>query len=127
MEFKPDDANARRNLALALYMTGRVKEALPEAEQAVKLSGSKDPNMLALLSRLYAESGRAREAVDAASKALAIVGPQKGFPFADELKQRVAATAFTRGRRTARHLHPVSASNKGRERADLDAPHSAQR
>jgi len=98
VEFKPDDANGRRNLALALYMTGRLKEALPEAEQAVKLSGSKDPNMLALLSRLYAESGRAREAVDAASKALAIVGPQKGFPFADELKQRVAAGRPTSGK-----------------------------
>ncbi|QOY89881.1 tetratricopeptide repeat protein [Paludibaculum fermentans] len=96
VEYKPTDANARRNLALALYRMGRVKEAVPQAEQAVKLAGSRDPNMLALLSRLYAESGRMPEAVDAARRALALVPNPGNFQFAEELRQRIAQNPATR-------------------------------
>lgn len=96
VEYKPNDANGRRNLALALYRMGRVKEAVPQAEQAVKLAGSRDPNMLALLSRLYAESGRMPEAVDAARRALALVPNPSSFQFAEELRQRIAQSPATR-------------------------------
>jgi tetratricopeptide (TPR) repeat protein len=96
VEYKPNDANGRRNLALALYRMGRVKEAVPQAEQAVKLAGGRDPNMLALLSRLYAESGRMPEAVDAARRALALVPNPSNFQFAEELRQRIAQNPATR-------------------------------
>ncbi|MGJ5819536.1 tetratricopeptide repeat protein [Paludibaculum fermentans] len=96
VEYKPNDANARRNLALALYRMGRVKEAVPQAAQAVKLAGGRDPNMLALLSRLYAEAGRMPEAVDAARRALALVPNPAGFQFAEELRQRIAANPATK-------------------------------
>jgi Flp pilus assembly protein TadD len=91
VELKGDDANARRNLALALYLTGGGSEAVPEAEQAVKLSGGKDPNMLALLGRLYAETGRVNEAIEVTTRALATATQRNLGGFAEELRQRLAA------------------------------------
>jgi hypothetical protein len=42
-----EDANARRNLALALFMTGRNQEALAVARQALNLALAKNDRKLA--------------------------------------------------------------------------------
>jgi len=90
VEYKPEDAEAHKNLALALGMTGRVKEAIPQAEQAVKLSGGREPLMLDLLGRLYAEANRFPEAAAAMRRALAAATQENNYQLMEALKARIA-------------------------------------
>jgi Flp pilus assembly protein TadD len=91
VQYSPNDANAHSNLALALLMTGKAGEAVPDAEQAVKLSGGKDPRMLNLLGRVYAETGRLAEAVRVTKQALAIATARNDRGMAQELTEAIAA------------------------------------
>jgi hypothetical protein len=59
-------------------------------EQAVKRSGGRDPEVLDMLSRAYAELGRFPEAVQIERQALAIASQQKNYPLAEALKARIA-------------------------------------
>ena len=79
MKYKGDDARSRANLALALARNWRAKDAVPHAEQAVKLSKGQDPDMLDLLGSLYAETSRFPDAAATERKLLALV-EKKGDP-----------------------------------------------
>ena len=91
VQFAPEDANARRNLALALFMTGKPAEAVPHAELAVKLTAGKDPTMLSLLGRLYAETGRMPDALRTARQALSIATQRNDRELVQELNEMIAA------------------------------------
>jgi Flp pilus assembly protein TadD/Tol biopolymer transport system component len=51
----PDSADAHNNLAVSLAMTGQWQDAVPELEIADRLTNGRDPVILDLLSRAYAE------------------------------------------------------------------------
>jgi Flp pilus assembly protein TadD len=72
VELDPRNPMARVNLCLALSMANRPQEAIPHAEQAVTLSDGRNPLMLDLLGRLYAQAGRLPEAIVATRTALAL-------------------------------------------------------
>ena len=90
VQYSPKDANAHRNLALALLLMGKPAEALPDAEQAVKLSGGKDPSMLNLLGRVYGEMGRLPEALRALRQALALATARNNRELVQELNDAIA-------------------------------------
>lgn len=71
VKYKPDDAQAQANLALALARAWKAQDAIPHAEQAVRLTRERQPEMLDLLGRLYAEVGRFPDALRVERKALA--------------------------------------------------------
>jgi Flp pilus assembly protein TadD len=77
VERKPDAAEARRDLGHALADKGRFQEASVQLQEAVKLSGGRDPLTLHLLGRVYADLGRAPQAVEAERQALALATEQK--------------------------------------------------
>jgi len=56
----------------------------------VELSGGRDPEVLDLLGRTYAELGRFREAGQIERQALAIASQQKNYPLVEALKARIA-------------------------------------
>ncbi len=90
VELKPDVAAAQKNLGLALANKGRFEEATRHLEQAVKLSGGRDPEVLDMLGRAYAELGRFPEAVQIERQALAIAAQQKNYQLVEALKARIA-------------------------------------
>jgi len=65
VEGKPDAADARRNLGHALADKGDLQAASVQLEEALRLSGGRDPLTLHLLGRVYADLGRFPEAVRA--------------------------------------------------------------
>ena len=87
----PGDANANRNLALALLMTNKPAEALRFAQQAVQLSSAKDPTMLSLLSRIYAETGDRTGALRSARQALTLATQHHDRELVQELNEMIAA------------------------------------
>jgi Flp pilus assembly protein TadD len=91
VELAGDDANARRNLALALLMSGQPREGLPHAERAVALTQSKDPVMLSLMGRIYAEVGRRPDAVRVTQQALALARQRNDADLVAELQEMLAA------------------------------------
>ncbi|MDQ2645030.1 MAG: tetratricopeptide repeat protein [Myxococcota bacterium] len=76
VESKPDGVDARRDLGLALAEKGSYGEAGVQLEQAVQLSGGKDPLALFLLSRVYRDLHRLQESERTASQALAVAMEQ---------------------------------------------------
>ncbi|SPF49403.1 Tetratricopeptide TPR_2 repeat protein (fragment) [Candidatus Sulfopaludibacter sp. SbA4] len=87
----PQFAQAQSNLAWLFATSPEVAvrngaEALKLAAKAVDLSRGKDPRMLDALAAAYAETGRFREAVDAARRALDVAGQ----PLVPALKARIA-------------------------------------
>ena len=68
-------AYARWNLGAALYLKGDVKAAIAEYEKAAVLDD--DPQILALLGRAYAETGRKEQALDCLEKLKA--AERKGY------------------------------------------------
>jgi protein O-mannosyl-transferase len=61
-------------------------EAVELAERAVKLSDGREPAILGTLAAAYAETGRFREAVEAARKAYALAIQQNKEPLAEAIK-----------------------------------------
>ncbi len=76
VEAKPDAVDARINLAQALAGKGRFDEASLHLEQAVRLSGGKNPLILHLLGHVYADLDRLPEALQSERQALAIATAQ---------------------------------------------------
>jgi len=70
VDLDPRNAMARVNLCLALSMAGRPDEAIPHAERAVTLSEGRNPLVLDVLARLYAQAGRLNEAILATRQAV---------------------------------------------------------
>ncbi len=80
----------KRTSGWPLRTKGRFEEATRSLEQAAKLSGGRDPGVLDLLGRAYAELGRFPEAVETERQALAIATQQKNFQLVEALKGRIA-------------------------------------
>jgi Flp pilus assembly protein TadD len=91
VEQMPQDPAARTNLVLALSMAGRAQEAIPHAQQAVALSGGRNPLILDLLGRLYAQAGRLPEAIEATRQALEIATQANDQPLARDLRARLSS------------------------------------
>jgi tetratricopeptide (TPR) repeat protein len=66
------------------------REAVRLAEQAVQLSGARDPAILDTLAAAYAEAGRFAEAVDTARRALSLAVAQGRQPLVAGLTRRIS-------------------------------------
>jgi Flp pilus assembly protein TadD len=89
------DPLARNNLAwlLATSSDASIRDgnrAIALAEQAVQLSGGKDPTYLRTLAAACAESGRFAEAIAAAKEALRIAGTEGKSVLANALRDEIA-------------------------------------
>ncbi len=89
------DPLARNNLAwlLATSSDASIRDgnrAIELAEQAVQLSGGKDPTYLRTLAAACAESGRFAEAIAAAEQALRIAGTEGKSALANALRDEIA-------------------------------------
>jgi Flp pilus assembly protein TadD len=87
VEAKPDAADARMNLGHALADKRHFQEARVQLEEAVKLSGGRNPLALYFLGRVYADLGRSPEALQTERQALAIAVQQNS----SELIQAITA------------------------------------
>src|SRR5437899_3267085 len=77
----PNDFHSRNNMAwlLATSSDGSIRDgakAVELAQQAVALSGGREPNFIRTLAAAYAENGRFSEAIAAAQQALALAAMQ---------------------------------------------------
>src|ERR1019366_5675227 len=89
------------NSALALSQNAHALSATPEAsvrngaeavrlaEQAVRLSGSREPVYLDSLAMAYAEAGRFPDAIETGRRALALATQQSNGQLAEELSARL--------------------------------------
>jgi Flp pilus assembly protein TadD len=95
-ELMPDSADARNNLGVSLAVLGQWDAAVPELEQAVKLSDGREPMMLDLLALAYARTGQFAKAADAAQRGASVAEARGQTRMADELVRK--ATAYRAGR-----------------------------
>jgi len=86
----PDSFEYRFNLGRILAAGGRFAEAVPEFEQAVRLSDGRESLILDMLGGAYAETGRFRDAAQAARQALELANQQGDPQFVDALKSRLS-------------------------------------
>jgi tetratricopeptide (TPR) repeat protein len=87
VEDKPDAPENHRNLGHALATKGAFKDASAHLEEAVRLSGRRDPLALFLLGRVSADLGKRQEAVQYDQEALGVATRQKNA----ELVQAISA------------------------------------
>jgi tetratricopeptide (TPR) repeat protein len=90
----PQDPHSRNNLAwlLATSPDSPIRSgarAVELAQQAVQLSGGRDPQFRRTLAAAYAETGRFSEAANAAEQAMAIANLQGNSRLATALKQDI--------------------------------------
>ena len=95
LSIQPDNGNAKSNLAwvFATYPEKSVRDgakAVQLAEQALQLSGGKNPVIFRTLAAAYAERGRFSEAVEAAQRGLELASSQGNAGLAAELQQNIA-------------------------------------
>ncbi|PYL26291.1 MAG: hypothetical protein DMF37_02660 [Verrucomicrobia bacterium] len=92
----PKDAHSRNNIAwvLATSSDASIRDgarAVEFAQEAVELSGNRDPNFLRTLAAAYAENGRFSEAIAAAKQAIVIANMQGSSGLAKTLESEIAA------------------------------------
>ena len=95
----PQSLQTRTNLSLALSMAGRPQEAIPHAQEAVALSNGQDPRVLELLGQLYAQTGRAADAIMWTQVALDVAVQAGDQQLADELRARLTSYEAEAARR----------------------------
>jgi Tfp pilus assembly protein PilF len=91
IEIKPDDIGAHKNLGLALAGKGRFEEATRCWEEAVRLSGGRDPALLDLLGRGYAALSRFPEAAETERRALAAAERKDDRRLVEILRERLSS------------------------------------
>jgi protein O-GlcNAc transferase len=91
IERAPRNIQARTNLSLALAMAGRAQEAIPHAREAVTLSEGRNPRILDLLGRLYVQTGRRAEAIEAMQRALEAAVQSNDLQLANDLRARLSS------------------------------------
>jgi Flp pilus assembly protein TadD len=91
VERVPKNVEARTNLCLALFLAGRAQEAIPHAEEAVQLSEGRNPRILDLLGRLYAQTGRISDAVETTQNALEVAMQSYDQQLVDDLRERLSS------------------------------------
>jgi Flp pilus assembly protein TadD len=69
---EPGNLQYRFNLARVLASKGRFAEAVPQLEEAVRLSGAREPSILGMLGAMYGETGRFADAANLTRRALDI-------------------------------------------------------
>src|SRR6266496_908576 len=94
MTLAPEDPHSRINIAwvLATAPDASIRDgikAVEFAQQAVELSGGRDPKFLRTLAAAYAESGRFSEAITTAKQALVMARMQGKSGFANVLDEDV--------------------------------------
>jgi len=94
MTLAPEDPHSRINIAwvLATAPDASIRDgikAVEFAQQAVELSGGRDPNFLRTLAAAYAESGRFSEAITTAKQAILMARMQGKSGFANVLDEDV--------------------------------------
>ena len=95
LQIKPDHPEAHNNLAWLLATCPQASlrngaEAVEHAEQANRLSGGKQPDVLDTLAAAYAEAGQFPEAVTSACKALELARQQNKRALVDALRAHIA-------------------------------------
>ena len=110
VELLPQNVGVRANLCLALLIARRPLEAVPHAEQAVALTSARDPLLLDLLGRVYAESNRLPEAAEATRQALAIAKQAGDARLAARAR---GAGSRRRGHRRATEVRPARVHGPG--------------
>jgi tetratricopeptide (TPR) repeat protein len=91
----PDDPHSRNNIAwvLATSSDASIRDgtrAVDFAQQAVLLSGGREPQFLRTLAAAYAETGRFSEAIAAAQQAAAVANMQGKSRLANKLERDLA-------------------------------------
>jgi protein O-mannosyl-transferase len=94
LAIEPDNGNAKSNLAwvLATSPEGSLRDgarAVDLSEQALRLSGGKNPIIFRTLAAAYAESGRFREAIETAQRGLELANSQGNAGLATELQSTI--------------------------------------
>src|SRR5438477_10169531 len=95
LEIAPQDVNACNNMAWVLATSSDASlrngaRAVSLAQQAVELSGGKEPNFLRTLAAAYAEDQRFSEAISVAKQGYAIAGAQSNWALADKIRADIA-------------------------------------
>jgi tetratricopeptide (TPR) repeat protein len=96
IEEKPDAPEDHRNLGHALATKGAFKEASAHLEEAVRLSGRRDPLALYLLGRVSADQGRRQEAVQYDQEALSIAVQQNNADIVQAISAHLRELLATR-------------------------------
>lgn len=91
VSLQPDSAGFQLNLGRVLAAVHRFNDAIPPLERAAIASGERDPNILDLLSAMYGETGRFKEAAQAARKALDLAALGGDARLTAALKVRIEA------------------------------------
>jgi tetratricopeptide (TPR) repeat protein len=73
-----------------LAQAGKFEEAIPHMERADALANSREPEVLAFLAAMYAETGRVKEAIDAATRGLDLANSTGARDLAAKLEARIA-------------------------------------
>jgi protein O-mannosyl-transferase len=92
---QPADWKARNSLAwvFATYPNTSIRDgrrAVNLAQEALRLSGGKNPLIFRTLAAAYAESGRFAEAIDAAQRGLELASAQGNSALAENLRSNIA-------------------------------------
>ena len=82
----PDAADYRYNLGRVLAAKGEFADALPELEQAARLSRTPQPSVLQMLAAMYSENGRYSEAIATARRALELANQEQDRALAASLQ-----------------------------------------
>ncbi len=94
VRLQPENTLALSRLARGLATSPEAavrngRKAVELAQQAAKLTGSRDPMVLDTLAAAYAETGQFAEAVQTAQQALALASSQNNAALADALRARI--------------------------------------
>jgi tetratricopeptide (TPR) repeat protein len=91
VELLPQNPGVLANLCVALALAGRSQDAIQHAQRAVELSNGRNPLILDLLGRLYAQTGRFPEAIETTRHALEVASQAGDANLAHELEGRLAS------------------------------------
>jgi tetratricopeptide (TPR) repeat protein len=86
----PSSLQHQYNLGRVLAQSGRFRDAIPHMERAVALSNSREPEVLAFLAAMYAETGRMTDAIDTATRARDLANSTGARDLAATLDARIA-------------------------------------
>lgn len=95
LKIQPADWEARNSLAwvFATYPNTSIRDgrrAVNLAQEALRLSGGKNPLIFRTLAAAYAESGRYAEAIDTAQRGLELAAAQGNSALAESLRSNIA-------------------------------------
>jgi tetratricopeptide (TPR) repeat protein len=95
LKIQPADWEARNSLAwvFAAYPDASIRDgrrAVDLAQEALRLSGGKNPLIFRTLAAAYAESGRFAEAINTAQRGLELAAAQKNSALAENLRSNIA-------------------------------------